>query len=569
MSGSSKPSKVEHTKRASGHLRGTIRQELDSPSTHFSEADYQLLKFHGTYQQHDRDTATRRKQQGLEKEHQFMVRVRIPGGRLTAAQYLALDDLAGKYANGTLRVTTRQGIQFHGVLKENLARTIAEINGTLLTTLCACGDVVRNLMATPAPVRDAVHRRLAADAQMLSERLLPRSRAYHEIWLDGEPLAAGVREEEPLYGDTYLPRKFKIALCAPADNSVDVLANDIGIIALFEGDELIGYNFALGGSLGMTHNKADTYPRLATLTAFVEADDLVRAVEAVIRLQRDHGNRSDRRRARFKYLIDEKGPEWTKSTFEEYFGDKLAPPRPMPPLAVVDHTGWHDQGDGRWYLGIPIESGRIGDDQDQRIRSGLREVIGKFGCNPVLLPSQDIILSDIAPNMRAEVERALRDHGIVLADGMTPLRRSALACPALPTCGLALTEAERVQQPLIAGIEAVLDRYGLIGERLSVRITGCPNGCARPYTGDIGIVGRMPGYYAIYVGGDFEGTRLSSRLLDKVALADIPDTLEPLFAEFARARATGEGFGDFCDRLGTERLQRLIQDNVRPLPQAG
>jgi sulfite reductase (ferredoxin) len=564
----SKPSKVEHVKRASSHLRGTIRQELDRPSTHFSEEDYQLLKFHGTYQQHDRDTATRRKQHGLEKEHQFMVRVRIPAGRLAAAQYLDLDDLAGKYANGTLRITTRQGIQLHGVLKGNLERTIAEINATLLTTLGACGDVVRNLMAPPAPILDGVHQRLAADARMLSQRLLPRTRAYHEIWLDGERLPAAA-EEEPLYGDTYLPRKFKIALCTPDDNSVDVLANDIGIIALFEGDALVGYNFALGGGLGMTHNKPETYPRLATLTAFIEPDDLVRAVEAVIKLQRDHGNRSDRKRARLKYLIDDRGLDWIKSAVESYFGGPLAESRPMPPLRVVDHMGWHDQGDGRWYLGIPVESGRIRDGDEQHLRSGLREVIAKFGCNPILMPSQDILLSDIAPEMRASIERELRNYGITLASDITPVRRWALACPALPTCGLALTEAERVQQPLVANIEAVLERYGLAGERLSIRMTGCPNGCARPYTGDIGIVGRMPGYYALYVGGDFEGTRLSQRLLDKVALADIPDTLEPLFADFARHRNIGEGFGDFCYRVGAEHLQRLVQDNVRSLPQAG
>jgi sulfite reductase (ferredoxin) len=568
MSGG-KPSKVEHVKRASSQLRGTIRQELDRLSTHFSEEDYQLLKFHGTYQQHDRDTATRRKQQGLEKEHQFMVRVRIPGGRLTAAQYLDLDDLAGKYANGTLRITTRQGIQLHGVLKGKLERTIAEINATLLTTLGACGDVVRNLMAPPAPILDGVHQRLAADARRLSERLLPRTRAYHEIWLDGERMPADAAEEEPLYGDTYLPRKFKIALCTPDDNSVDVLANDVGIIALFDGDELVGYNLALGGGLGMTHNKPETYPRLATLTAFVEPDDLIRAVEAVIKLQRDHGDRSDRKRARLKYLIDDKGLDWIKCAFEGYFGGPLAEPRAMPPLGVVDHMGWHDQGDGRWYLGIPVESGRIRDGDEQHLRSGLREVLGKFGCNPILMPSQDILLSEIAPEMRASIERELRDHGITLASDITPVRRWALACPALPTCGLALTEAERVQQPLVADIEAVLERYGLAGERLSIRMTGCPNGCARPYTGDIGIVGRMPGYYALYVGGDFEGARLSRRLLDKVALADIPDTLEPLFADFARHRNIGEGFGDFCHRVGAEHLLRLVQDNVRPLPHAG
>jgi sulfite reductase (ferredoxin) len=550
-----KLSGVEHIKQESRLLRGSIAAELASDSTHFVEADTQLLKVHGTYQQYDRDDATARKQAGIEKDYRLMVRVKIPGGRLTAEQYLALDALADRFGNGTLRITTRQGIQFHGVLKGDLKPTIKAINESLMTTLAACGDVVRNVMSTPAPIRDTVHARLEADAKMLSERLAPKSRAYHEIWLDGEP--TGEPESEPLYGATYLPRKFKIAIGTPSDNSVDVLTNDLGIIALFAGQTLIGYNLAVGGGLGITHNKPKTYPRLASPVVFVEPDDFVAAVEAVITLQRDHGDRSDRKHARLKYLVDERGLPWVKAEIERRVGKELADPRPMPPFEIVDHLGWHDQGDGRWYLGVPVPSGRVLDGDTTRLRSALRQVIGEYTIDPVLTPSQDILLSNIRTADKAAIEATLRAAGVVLAGEIAPVQRWALACPALPTCGLALAEAERIREPLIDAIAAALARHGLGQERLSVRITGCPNGCARPYAGDIGIVGRMPGHYALFVGGDFEGTRLNFRLLDRVAEEDLPARLEVLFAHFAAHRGAGEGFGDFCHRLGSEALLAL------------
>ena len=537
-------------------------EELVSDGSRFREADFQLLKFHGTYEQYDRDTATPRKKKGLEKEYQFMVRLKIPAGRLTAEQYLGVDDLAGRYANGTLRITTRQDFQLHGVIKKNLKATIAEINATLLTTLGACGDVVRNIITSPAPIRDVVHQRLERDAKLLTEKLLPRTHAYHEIWVNGQKVdfnGEAKEETEPIYGKTYLPRKFKIGLTIPEDNSIDVLTHDIAIIALFEGDELKGYNFALGGGMGMTHNKPKTYPRLATPIAFVEPDDLVAAVEAVVKLQRDYGDRSDRKHARLKYVVEENGVEWIKTTFERYFGHALGPPRTIPSLQVPDHLGWHPQGDGKWYLGIPVSSGRVVDRKDERLRTALRDVIGRYRLDPILSPQQDILLSNVAPDDRAEVEATLKGHGVLLAEDLSPVRLNALACPALPTCGLALTEAERVKLPLIAEIEEVLARYGLAQERMSVRIVGCPNGCARPYTGDIGLVGRMPGYYALYVGGDFEGTRLSERLVDKVALKDVVATLEPLFAFFAHERRSGEGFGDFCHRHNADFLRDLTR----------
>jgi sulfite reductase (ferredoxin) len=553
------PSAVEATKIASRGLRGMIAQTLDAGADHFAEGDQNLLKFHGVYQGYDRDTATARKQQKQSKDHRFMVRVKIPAGRLTPDQYLALDDLAGRHGGGNLRITTRQGLQFHGLVAHDLKATIGAVNAALLSTLAACGDVVRNVTATPAPIADAVHYRLAEDARFLSAALAPRTRAYHEIWVDGELTEGESDPADELYGAAYLPRKFKIGLATPQDNSIDVLTNDLGIIALFEGERLAGYNLAVGGGLGMTHNKPRTYPRLATPIAFVGPDELLPAVRAVIRLQRDHGDRSDRKHARLKYLVDELGVARIKELLDGYFGAPLEAPRPMPPFSVVDHMGWHPQGDGRWYFGVPVASGRIVDHGEFRLRSGLRAAISELGPTPILTPTQDILLADIPAEARDRVEVILRAHGVTLAGEMSPVRRWALACPALPSCGLALTEAERVRDDIIADIEQALTRHGLAEERLSVRITGCPNGCARPYSGDIGIVGRMPGYYALYVGGDFEGTRLSFRLFDRLALGDIARVLEPMFEHFARHRRAGEGFGDFCHRHPPELLRDLAQ----------
>jgi sulfite reductase (ferredoxin) len=557
-------SKPEAIKQQSRQLRGHIARDLRDIGTPFDKEGYSLLKFHGIYQGYDRDSATERKQRGDDKIWQFMVRVRIPGGRLTAEQYLALDALAGGYADGSLRITTRQSIQFHGVVKAGLKSAIAEINKALLTTLAACGDVVRTVTTTPAPIRDPVHDRLEAETRRLSSHLLPRTRAYHEIWVDGAPWEpnegqenAGASDEpDPLYGERYLPRKFKIGLAIPEDNTIDVLTNDLAIVALFEGDRLTGYNFLLGGGHGMTHNNPKTYPRLATPVAFVEPEDLLEVAAAVVRLHRDHGDRGNRRHARLKYVISENGEDWARERLSEYLGKPLEPCREMPAFVVPDHLGWHDQGDGKLYLGLPVSSGRIVGE----IRTALREIVSRFHCDPILMPSQDIILSEICPKDRGAIEAMLREHGVRLAGDMLPAERWALACPALPSCGLALTEAERVRDDIVAAIEARLRLYGIEHERLSIRITGCPNGCARPYTGDIGIVGRMPGFYALFVGGDFEGTRLNTLLADRVSLHGIAETLDPLFALYASARANGEGFGDFCHRIGMPALQQALAE---------
>jgi sulfite reductase (ferredoxin) len=548
-----KLSAVENVKLASDGLRGRLADELAEGGIQVSEDAYNLLKFHGSYEQFDRDTATYRKQHGQEKEYQFMLRVRMPGGRLTAAQYLALDRLADDHANHTIRITTRQGIQFHGILKGDLKPAIAAVNHTMLTTMSACGDVVRNVMASPTPRRDAKHARIEADARLLSEHLKPKSRAYYQIFLDEAP-NPDVDETETLYGPTYLPRKFKIGITSEDDNTIDVLTNDLGIVAHFDGDTLRGYTIAVGGGLGMTHNKPRTYPRLATPVAFVQPGQLIAITEAVIRLQRDHGDRGDRRRARLKYVVDDRGLPWIRATLAEYFGAPLVDP-PALKLVVPDLLGWHAQGDGKFWLGVPVAAGRIADvPGGASLRSALRTVAERFAVAFTLTPQQDVLITGIASTDRDAVETVLRAHVVTLAEQLSPMAQYALSCPALPTCGLALTEAERMHAEMVDGFDALLAKHGLADRRISVRITGCPNGCARTYAGDIGIVGRMPGFYALFVGGDFEGTRLNFKFLEKVPHAAVISSFDRLFAAWARDGLAGEGFGDFCYRVGLERL---------------
>ncbi|WP_207538414.1 NADPH-dependent assimilatory sulfite reductase hemoprotein subunit [Sabulicella rubraurantiaca] len=545
-----KASEVEAIKSESQGLRGSIAQEIGSRDTvgGLSEAAYTLLKFHGTYEQSDRDTATARKQAGQDKDWSFMVRVRAPAGRLTGPQWLALDALAESHADSTLRITTRQGVQFHGVLRENLRGTIAGIHEALLTTLAACGDVVRNVITSPAPRRDAIHARLEQEAFRLSSALLPRSRAHHEIFL-GEEQVAG-EAEDSLYGAAYLPRKFKIALVHPEDNSADVLANDLGFIMVPE-----GWIVTLGGGMGMTHNKPSTFPRLADPVALIGPDEVLEVAEAAVRLHRDFGRRDDRKQARLKYVLHEKGADWARAQLSADLGRPLAPPPPLPKLHVPEHLGWHEQGDGKLWLGLSVPSGRVAGPW----REALREVIALTGANPIGTPQQDLLLSDIAPGQRAAVEAVLARHGIPLPESLSPLRRATLACVALPTCGQALAEGERVREEIVTAIEAELEALKLRGERISLRITGCPNGCARPYQAEIGVVGRAPGLYTLFVGGAFEGTRLNEAIADKVPLDRIAETLRPVLEAWAAWRQPGEGFGDFCARLGRLPVQRLLE----------
>jgi len=553
-----KPSAAEEFKAASRGLRGTIGAELDAPETPegLSEAAATLLKTHGSYEQFDRDTATARKQAGLPRDWSFMVRVRMPAGRLTAAQWLALDSLAEARADGTLRLTTRQGIQFHAVRRGHLKGAIADIEQMLLTTMAACGDVVRNVVTSPAPRRDAIHARLEAEARRLSAALLPRTRAHHEIFLGETPV--GTPEPEPLYGPTYLPRKFKIGLAHAADNTPDLLTNDLGFLAITEGGAVTGWIVTVGGGMGMTHNKPATFPRLADPIALIGPDEVLEVAQAVVRLSRDVGDRSDRKHARLKYVLAEKGTGWVRGWLSRDLGRELLAAPILPRLEIPELLGWHEQGDGRLWLGLPIPSGRIADTPAVQLRSALRAVIRRYGANPIATPQQDLLLTDIAPQDRAGIVAMLQGFGVTFAEALTPLARWSLSCTALPSCGQALNEAERAHAPLVAEMDAALAPLGLAGERISLRLTGCPNGCARPYAGDIGIVGRSAEHYAIFVGGDFEGTRLSFPLADKVRPAEIVPTLQPLLAAYAGARAPGEGFGNFCARIGPDAARQIV-----------
>ena len=555
---SGKPSGAEAIKAESRALRGSIAEEIAATAAHggLSEGAYTLLKFHGTYEQFDRDSATQRKQRGEDKDWSFMVRVRAPAGRLTAAQWLALDGLADTHADGTLRLTTRQGVQFHGILRQALKPSIAAIHEALMTTLAACGDVVRNVITTAAPRADAIHARLEAEAFRLSAALLPRTRAHHQIFLGEEETA--LVEEDPLYGATYLPRKFKIALAHPDDNTPDVLANDLGFVALSEGDRVTGWIVTVGGGMGMTHNKPATYPRLADAICVIGPEDVLETAKAVVRLSRDHGDRSDRKHARLKYVVAERGVDWVRAKLSADLGRDLPPAPPLPRFAVPELLGWHQQGDGKLWLGLPIPAGRVAG----QLRAALREAMQRFAPRPIVTAQQDLLLADIDTSDRVAVEALLRAHGVTFAEDLSPLARWSLACVALPTCGQSLAEGERVHAPIVADVEAALARHGLARERISLRLTGCPNGCARPYAGDIGVVGRAPGLYTLFVGGDFEGTRLSFTLADKVKQAAIAQTLEPLFATWARQRAHGEGFGNFCARIGQDAVQALLRERV-------
>ncbi len=560
-------SKVERVKKESRYLRGQIAEELQRESARFSEEQVQLLKFHGTYQQENRDLRQARKAAGEEKAYQFMVRSRIPGGVLTPEQYLVEDELAGRYANGTLRITTRQGIQLHGVLKGNLHATIHGINEALLSTLAACGDVNRNVMACPAPTASRAHARVHEIAHTIAMHLAPRSRAYHEIWIDGEQVATVQQSEdevEPIYGPSYLPRKFKIGVAFPGDNCIDVYTQDIGLVAHLEDglstedERLAGFTVLIGGGMGMTHGKAETYPHLAQPLCYVTTDEVVEVVETIVTIQRDYGDRQNRKHARMKYVVAERGIPWFRAELESRLGRRVQEPRPLAWRDVEDHLGWHEQGDGRWFLGLYVENGRVKDMGSGRLRTGLRAVIAEFRPGIHLTAQQNILLTNIAEEQRAPLDERLAEYGIATDPTRLGLRRLALACPALPTCGLALAEAERVSHGVVSQIEEELRTLGLENEPVSIRMTGCPNGCARPYMGDIGIVGRSKDIYNIYIGGDQANTRLNTLYASLVHFNDLAATVRPLLKIWRADRQEGETFGDFAHRVGIEHLRARV-----------
>ncbi len=551
-------SKVEHIKIESDYLRGQIVEELEQGGSHFSQDDVQLLKFHGTYQQENRDARQVRKASGEEKAYSFMIRSRIPGGTLTAEQYLVEDALAGQYASGTLRITTRQAFQLHGVLKGDLRTTINSINKSLLSTLAACGDVNRNVMACSAPVTSRAQAHIQEIANRLALHLAPHSHAYHEIWVDGEQIDTIKHSEEkdvePIYGKTYLPRKFKIGVAYPGDNCIDVYTQDVGLVATLKGEELEGFTVLIGGGMGMTHGKTETYPRLATPLCFATPDEVLEIVETIVTVQRDYGDRQNRKHARMKYVVEERGIAWFRTEVESRLGHSVQDPREVAWQDAQDHLGWHAQGDGLWSLGIYVENGRIKDDTNIRMRTGLRSIIEEFTPGVRLTPQQNILLTDIRDEQRASLAGALTTYSIPTNPADVGTRRFAMACPALPTCGLALAEAERVLPTLIRQIDAELHALGLADEPLSVRMTGCPNGCARPFMGDIGIVGRSKDLYNIYVGGDLVNTRMNALYAQSVRLDNIVATIRPLLTLWREERTQDEAFGDFCYRVGFDYL---------------
>ena len=538
--------KNEGLKAAHPLLEGTIAQTLaDQSVARFSDDDYEFLKFHGIYQQDDRD---KRK---LGKEYIFMVRGRLPGGELAPAAYLAFDNLASHLGNNTLRITTRQGFQFHGIVKNGLGPFMKGINDALATTLAACGDVNRNVMAPPTPATSALVELIQQHCRTVSDALLPTTRAYHQIWVDGVELKLTEEDKnfaDPLYGKTYLPRKFKVAFAIPPLNDVDIYTNDLGFAAVVANGKLVGYNVLAGGGMGMSHGNAQTFPRMADVIGFVRPEQVVDIATAVLKVHRDFGDRTNRRHARLKYVIAEKGVAWFRSEVETRLGQKLAAAAPLTFTKQGDTYGWQQQHDGNWFLGLFVENGRIKDAGDYRLKTALARVISDFQPAIRLTPSQNLLLLNIAEADKAAITDLLAEHGIAVEKQASVLRCASIACPALPTCGLSLAESERVMPNVLGRIEELLTAVGLADEEIVIRMTGCPNGCARPYVAEIGLVGRAPGKYQVYLGGNESSTRLNRLWKESVKEIDFVAEFEPLFTRYRDERFTGERFGDWCHR---------------------
>jgi sulfite reductase (NADPH) hemoprotein beta-component len=535
----------ERIKENSNFLRGGIAEGLTHAETGaLSEDDGQLTKFHGFYQQDDRDLRPERGKQRMEKAFSFMVRMRIPGGIVTPAQWLAIETLAKQRANGTIRLTTRETVQFHSILKSNLRPLMQGLNAVTLDTIAACGDVNRNVIATVAPWQRDHYAAISALARGFSEHLLPKTRAWHEIWLGEERISGGVVEEEPIYGRTYLPRKFKIAVALPPHNDVDVFAHDLGFIAIVQRGHIIGYNVTIGGGMGMTHGEPETYPRAADVIGFCKPQDAIDVAEKVLTVQRDYGDRSNRKHARLKYTIDTLGLDRFVALVQERLAVKLTAAKPFAFNSTGDRLGWAQEEDGTSHFTLFVENGRI----KGRMLAGLHEIaalgVGRF----IMTANQNLVLADIPKAKRKAVQKLLTAHGL---DGtFSGLRGSAMACVALPTCGLALAESERYLPDLLTRLEFELERFGLREDEITIRMTGCPNGCARPYISEIGLVGRGPGVYNLYLGGAHEGVRLNKLYRRDVDGDKIVAVLSPLFEVYAKQRKSNERFGDFVIRTG-------------------
>lgn len=570
-----KPSKVEGIKENSNFLREPVATQILEDTTHFSEDAVQILKFHGSYQQDNRDNRVK----GQEKDYQFMLRTKNPGGLVPPQLYLALDKLADEYGNQTLRATTRQGFQLHGILKKNLKAAIATIVKNLGSTLGACGDINRNVMAPPVPFKNRPEYQYAWEyAQNIADLLSPQTGAYYEIWLDGEKAisaeenpevkAARLRNgngtiihdtEEPIYGTYYMPRKFKVSVTVPGDNSIDLYSQDLTLVVITDAQgNLQGFNIFAGGGLGRTHNKEETFARLADPIGYVDQADVYDAVKAIVATQRDYGDRTDRRHARLKYLINDWGVDKFRAKVEEYFGKPLAPFRELPEFKYHDFLGWHEQGDGNLFLGISIDNGRVKDEGSFKLKTALREIVEQFNLPIRLTAHQNLIFYEIAPENKPAIQAILDRCGIVWdPNTIEPLFRYAMACPALPTCGLAITESERAIPSILERIRVLLDKVGLQNEHFVVRMTGCPNGCARPYMAELAFVGSAPESYQVWLGGSPHQTRLAQPYVEKLHHNDIESFLEPIFVYFKKSRTAGESFGDFCDRVGFDAIREF------------
>ena len=537
---------VESIKQQSARLRGTLLESLANPVTGaLAEDDQTLIKYHGSYQQDDRDIRDERRRQKLEPDYSFMIRTRTPGGVVTPDQWLKLDAIATTYAERGLRITTRQAFQFHGVIKTRLKPTMQAINAALIDTLAACGDVNRNVVVAANPQLSPLHATVHAQAAALSERLLPNTRAYYEIWLDEEKLAGSGGEVEPVYGETYLPRKFKIAFAVPPSNDADVFANDLGFIAIVEDGQLVGYNVSVGGGMGATHGDPETYPRLANVIGFIAPDQLQDMAIAVITAQRDFGNRAVRKRARLKYTIDDRGIDWFKDEVERRAGFPLGPARPFSFDHNGDRFGWREGHDGRWHLTLRIPAGRIVDNGEVRHLSGLREIAGIHQGEFRLTPNQNLVIAGVPAGQRERIDALVREYALDAHARASGLRLNALACVALPTCGLAMAEAERYLPELLDKAEVLLDKHGLRDAQIHLRISGCPNGCSRPYLGEIALVGKAPGRYNLMLGADHRGQRLNALHRENIDEAAILSELDALFARYANERMTNQHFGDY------------------------
>ncbi|MCE4980256.1 assimilatory sulfite reductase (NADPH) hemoprotein subunit [Mammaliicoccus sciuri] len=557
---SDKLDEMEHIKNRSNYLRGTIKEGLaDEITGAIAEDDTKLLKFHGSYMQDDRDIRDERRKQKLEPAYSFMIRVRVPGGTATADQWIAMDDISTEYANNTIKLTTRQAFQFHGILKRNLKSSMQSINHAVMDSLAACGDVNRNVMCNPNPYQSGVHKEVDTLATKISDHLSPQTGAYHEIWLDDEKIVDTKEEVEPMYGKTYLPRKFKIGIAVPPSNDIDVYSQDIGLIAVIEDDQLVGFNVTVGGGMGMTHGDTKTYPQVGRLLGYFPKEEAVDVCEKILTIQRDYGNRENRKNARFKYTVDRVGVDFIREELNKRLGWEIEEAKPFEFKHNGDRYGW-TEGSGKWHFTLFIQNGRVKDTSDYKLKTALREIAEIHTGDFRLTPNQNLIIANVAKSKKQQIQKIIDQYGITDGEHYTGLRRNSMACVAFPTCGLAMAESERYLPTLINKIEGLLDEAGLNEEEITIRMTGCPNGCARPALAEIAFIGKAPGKYNMYLGGGFTGNRLNKLFKENIGEDEILENLKPILIQYGKEKNDGEHFGDFVIRKGIIKEVQSGQD---------